>query len=273
MRKWVVATAVLASLPAWGDTRFRVTQMSGTDLPPGKGQCDIRLQVDNEVEVAVHRDMVAVHTLAGQDARDDGSECSLPLPGREVAGFSFQSIDGRGEVRLVEPPSPRNDFSAIVRIHDGPAGFGRYHFRVTWDAVSGGSGHDDPDRQDRPRGPDGFVWNNVFNFHGRGIGESVLNEQTHERLGAVTVDIDRGAKIVVTFAPERRPDSKRAPSVVFTGTVMGRDNGRLRADMVTEDHRLHGTMTLSVDDRENVISIAMNATDGQDHLHLTWNRQ
>jgi hypothetical protein len=43
--------------------------------------------------------------------------------------------------------------------------------------------------------------------------------------------------------------------------------------MVTGDNRLHGTMILSVDDRQNVNTIAMDATDGQDHLHLTWDRK
>jgi hypothetical protein len=124
MRYRVIAVAVLASLAAWGDSRFRVAQVARNDLPPGKGQCDIRLLIDDAVEVTVRRDMVAVRTLAGADASDDGSECSSPLPDRDLTGFHFQSVDGRGEVRLVEPPSPRNDVAAIVRIHDGPGGIG-----------------------------------------------------------------------------------------------------------------------------------------------------
>jgi hypothetical protein len=60
---------------------------------------------------------------------------------------------------------------------------------------------------------------------------------------------------------------------MFTGSVMTREGSRIRADMVTEDRRLHGTMNLSIDERQNVNSISMNATDGQDHLHLTWDRR
>jgi hypothetical protein len=241
-------------------------------VPPGRGQCDIRLQVDNEVEVTVRRDMVAIRTLAGQDARDDGSVCNLPLPDRDIRGFEFQTIEGRNEMRLVEPPSPRDNFAAIVRIRDSAGGFGRYHFRLTWDAAASGP----PPRQsdlDRPRGPEGFAWNNTVNFRGRGTGESRLNDYS-QRLGDVSVDIDRAGKIVVSFMPERGrgSDRERRP-VLFAGTVVGRDGPRLRADMVTEDRRLHGTMTLSVDDRQNVNSIAMEATDGRDRLHLTWDRR
>jgi hypothetical protein len=32
-------------------------------------------------------------------------------------------------------------------------------------------------------------------------------------------------------------------------------------------------MTLSVDEKNNVNSVTMNATDGQEHLRLTWDRQ
>jgi len=34
--------------------------------------------------------MVMIHTLAGRDPRDDGSECNAPLPDRNIEGFNFQ---------------------------------------------------------------------------------------------------------------------------------------------------------------------------------------
>jgi hypothetical protein len=266
--------AVLAAMPAWADTRFRVAQMARNDVPPGKGQCDIRLQVDNEVEVAVRRDMVNIRTLAGQDARNDGaSECNFPLPDREVRGFTFQVVDSRNLIELREPPSPRNDFAAIVHIRDSASGFGRYHFRLTWDAAAIGEPRRDTEiRRDDGgrRGPEGFAWNNVVSFRGRGQGESRLNEYS-QRLSDVSVDIDRGGKIVVSFAGGR--GGREARPTVFTGSVIGREGARLRADVVTEDRRLHGTMELSVDDRQSVNSITLEATDGRDRLHLTWDRR
>src|ERR1035441_10385131 len=240
MRNWVIAVAVLASIPAWADSRFRVAQMTRTDVPPGKGQCDIRLQVDNEVEVSVRRDMVVSRTLSGADARDDGSECNFPLPDRDVRGFSFQGVDGRVDVRLVAPPSPRNDFAAVIRIRDSAGGFGRYHFRLNWDAAAAPpTRREDMDRREAPpTGPDGFARNNVMNFRGHGTGESRFNDYS-QRLGDVSVDIDFGSKIAVSFAAERgRGNDRPARPVVFTGTVTGREAGPLRGDMVNEDSRL-----------------------------------
>src|SRR2546421_7520859 len=98
----VSALMVLAAaLPALADTRFQIRRMTRDDVPLGKGQCDIRLQVDNEVEVAVRRDLLTVRTISGRDARDDGSECNAPLPDRDLEAFNFEVKDSRNEIRLL----------------------------------------------------------------------------------------------------------------------------------------------------------------------------
>src|SRR3954447_26164688 len=148
-----------AALPALADTRFQIRRMTRDDVPLGKGQCDIRLQVDNEVEVHVRGDGVSIRTLAGQGARDDGSECNAPLPSRDIEAFNYEVRESRNDIRLLAEPSRRNDFTAIVRIRDSSAGFGRYHFRLTWAMTgsdyrsgSGRPGSGRPDDFDRPRG-------------------------------------------------------------------------------------------------------------------------
>ena len=154
-------------LPAMADTQFRIRRMTRDDVPAGKGQCDIRLQVDNEAEVSLRGDGVFIHTIAGRDPYDDGSECNAPLPAQPVAGFNFEVKDSRGEIRLVGEPSRRNNFAAVVLIRDSSGGQGRYHFRISWDMrVSDLRGDDRP----RP-GPPGFVWNNTFNYRGVGRGK------------------------------------------------------------------------------------------------------
>src|SRR5712692_9695765 len=108
---------ILIAAPLLADTQFTVRRMSRNDVPLGKGQCDIRLQVDNEVEVSVRGESVFIRTLSGRDARDDGSECNEPLP-RDPRNFNYEVRDSQG-------------------------GEGRYHFRLTWDiggSSAGGGG-------------------------------------------------------------------------------------------------------------------------------------
>jgi hypothetical protein len=274
--------AVCAALPALADTQFRVRKTTRDDIPLGKGQCDIRLQVDNEVEVAVRRDVVMIRTITGRDARDDGSECNAPLPDRDLQGFNYQVMDSRNEIRLLAEPSRRNDFAAIVRIRDSDGGEGRYHFRLTWQMTGAG---DFPRSDDRPmrRGDDrppssrndderrgggpGFVWNNVITFRGPGRGSASFSGFGSQRLSDVTIDIDRGGRLSAWFRTDRgRP-------LTFTGSVIAEEGGRLKADVMSEDRRLRGPMYISVDDRRNVNSVTLEATDGRDRISLIWDRR
>jgi hypothetical protein len=261
-RAGIALLALCAALPALADTQFRIRRMTRNEVPPGKGQCDIRLQVENEVEVSVRRDMVSIRTIAGRDARDDGSESSAPLPDRNLEGFNFQAIDSRDEIRLVAEPSRRNNFTAVVHIRNS-GGAGRYHFRLSW-VISGGGG---PTKERRGGGP-GFSWNNTIDYHGQGHGSSALNNLGEQQLFDVSVNVDRGGRILVSFRRERDQ-----PPLSFTGTVIASEGGRLKADVVTEDQRLHGPMYISVDDRQKVNSITLEATDGRDRLRVNWDRR
>ena len=260
-----------AALPVSADTRFQVRRMTRSDVPSGKGQCDIQLLVDNEVEVAVRGDMVDIRTISGHDARDRGSECNAPLPDRDVAGFRFENIESRGEVRLIGEPSRRNGFAAIVHIRDGQGGEGGYHFRISW-AMTGRDSDRPPSRHsddfDRPRAAEGFSWNNVLNFRGVGRGRATTNDSGEMRLGEVTVDIDRGGKVMARFRSEGP-----GRSLSFTGQVLASEGGRWKVDAMSEDRRLRGPMWISVDERNQVNTITLEATDGRDRMRLSWDRR
>jgi hypothetical protein len=262
-RAGMLLLALCAALPALADTHFRIHPMPRGDVPPGKGQCDIRLQVEGEVEVSVRRDLVTIRTIAGRDARNDGSECNAALPDRDLEGFGFQAIDSRNEMRLVVEPSRGNGFTAIVHIGGSGGGAGRYHFRLSW-AIGGSGG---PTKERRGGGP-GFSWNNTVDYQGQGHGSSALNNLGEQELYAVTVNVDRGGRILVSFRSERG-----RPQLSFTGTLIASEGGRLKADVVTEDRRLHGPMYITVDDRRNVNSITLEATDGRDRLRVNWDRK
>jgi hypothetical protein len=260
----IPALFLCAALPAMADAQFRIRKMTRDDVPMGKGQCDIRLQVDNEARVTVRGDSVFIRTLAGRDPWDDGSECNMPLPDRQAADFHFEVKDSRNEIRLLEEPSPRNGFSAVVYIRDSSGGVGRYHFRLSWEMRAVDMrGEDDGPR----RGPEGMAWNNVIHFRGEGRGSATMRDGFEQRLFNVNVDIDRGGRMLVVFRGERGRD------LSFSGNVVGREGGRWRADVASDDHRLRGPLFMSVNERGDVTSISLEAGDGRDRMRVTWDRR
>jgi len=136
----LMSAAAIGSGRAYADTDFVARRMARNDVPLGKGQCDIRLRVDGEVEVSVQQDRVHVRTINGRDAVDAGSECNEPIPVRLLDGFNFEKMDGRGDLQLLSPPDRQSGFRSVVRIRDSQGGDGRYHFRLSWQLDGGGPG-------------------------------------------------------------------------------------------------------------------------------------
>lgn len=260
-----VATVLLAAvaLPAFADTQFRARAMKPTSAPVAKGQCDIRLQVDGEVEVSVRGDRVSVHSITGRDARDDGSACSQPLPDRDLRGFAFEARGKNGEIRLVAPPSTANDFTATVHIRGAAPGEERYRFLLNWQ-LGAASLRDEPQA-----GPPGFVWNNATRYQARGQGEAAAGDVRRALLN-VDAAIDLGGKVWVSFHTARKD------VLSFSGVVNAREPGRLRADVVCDGPQWHvqGPMFLTVDEaKDRLTAITLDATDGHDRLHLEWKRR
>jgi hypothetical protein len=257
-----------AALPAADDPSFEVRRMTRNDVPPGKGQCDIRLQVGGEVEVTVRGDRVTLRTIAGRDPRDDGSECNAPLPNRAVQGFSFEVMEKRDEIRLLGEPSRSNRFAAIVIIRNASGRPGGHHFRLSWALAGGQAPSHSKDDFNRPDGGQGFSWNNTVSFRGNGRGTTSTNNLDEMRLGDVTIEIDRGGKLLARFRT-----AGRGEPLSFTGQVLLNEGGRWKADVMSGDRRLRGPMWISVDERRQVTSVTLEATDGRDRMRLAWDRR
>jgi hypothetical protein len=178
----------------------------------------------------------------------------------------------------VAEPSRHNGFTAIVRIRDNSSGEGRYHFRLSWAITASdygrtSGGNDRPaarrdDNFDRPSGVAGFSWNNTVSFRGKGSGAASMNNVGEIRLGEVSIEIDRGGKLVALF----RTDDRGRP-ISFTGQILANEGGRWKADVISDDRRLRGPMWISVDDRRQVNSVSLEATDGRDRMRLKWERR
>src|SRR3954452_7170597 len=114
----LTAAALLTSSAAFGqvEAQLRVRQLPGWDARTREGRCEIRVWVDNRAEVRMRGDAIFVRTLQGSKGRDEGSECSQPLPYNSVRGFQIRQTAGRNRVSLAQEPSRMNNFTALMDI-------------------------------------------------------------------------------------------------------------------------------------------------------------
>ncbi|HEU0004492.1 MAG TPA: hypothetical protein VFS12_00760, partial [Terriglobia bacterium] len=70
-----------------------------------------------------------VEGAATQGDRFNFSSSSLP---RNEVRVDVRKRDGRGKVRVVESPSRRNDYTAIIEIEDDTGGADNYEIEVEW---------------------------------------------------------------------------------------------------------------------------------------------
>ena len=116
------------------DIQLRTRRLPGWDSRTREGRCEIRVWVDNRAEVRMRGDSVFVRTIEGSKSRDEGSECSQPLPYNSVSGFQIRQIAGRTRVALAQEPSRMNNYTAMISINDQQGGGDNYTFEVSWRA-------------------------------------------------------------------------------------------------------------------------------------------
>jgi hypothetical protein len=264
---------LLLVAPVMADTQFRVRRMTRNDVPFGKGQCDIRLQVDDEVEVTLRGDSVFIRTISGRDAYDDGSECNEAVPERGWQGFGFEVKDSRGDIRLLEEPSPRNGHAAVVRIRDSAGGMGRYHFRITWAIGGGGPRGNEPPLPPpaviRPGGGGRTGWNDSLNFSGRGRGSYSRRGEGTRNIYEVSVTVDAREKVVAVF------NTDGGPRLYFSGFLTEMRGNVLTADLVSGDQTrgLRGSAVITLSRRREVDTVSMEGVADRDRFRLEWSRR
>ncbi len=90
-----------------------------------------RGRVDDVVEIEIRGDQIYERTISGQPVTDVGARFNSFMPRRRV-NVSVEKFRGRGYVEIVEQPSSRNEFIAIVRIRDTKGGADDYDIEVYW---------------------------------------------------------------------------------------------------------------------------------------------
>jgi hypothetical protein len=132
----LVAATVFTASAAFGqvDIQLRARRLPGWDARVREGRCAIRVWVDNRAEVRMRGESIFVRTLEGSKARDEGSECSQPLPFNSVRDFQIRQTAGRNRVSLAQEPGRMNNYTAMIVIEDEQGGGDNYAFEVTWRA-------------------------------------------------------------------------------------------------------------------------------------------
>jgi hypothetical protein len=138
-RLFLVAATVFTSSAAFGqfEVQLRARQLPGWDPRAREGRCEIRMWVDNRAEVRMRGDSIFVRTIEGAKGRDEGSECTQPLPYNSVRDFQVRQTAGRSRVTLAQEPNRMNNYTAMIAIEDTQGGGDNYAFEVTWRAESG----------------------------------------------------------------------------------------------------------------------------------------
>jgi len=149
-----------------------------------------------------------------------------------------------------------------VHIADSAGGEGRNH-----SGCRGRWAEEEAPRKSGAAAGRGSVGTTPSTTAARGAVPRHSNNQGEERLLDVSVNVDRGGKILVSFPRRAGP---AAAGVHGHGDRIGRR--RLKADVVSEDRRLHGRCTFRWTGRQNVNSVTLEATDGRDRLRVNWDR-
>jgi len=88
-------------------------------------------RVDDEVVVSCHQNTCETKATSGRPVLHESFRFSRPLPESEVE-VSLEKTDGRGEIRLLEPPEEKNGYTARVLIRDRENGASDYTFTLAW---------------------------------------------------------------------------------------------------------------------------------------------
>jgi hypothetical protein len=114
-------------------------------------------RVDREVLIVMRGRDVDTRQTYDERGRDRArAQGTLP---RAEGVVTVQVREGRGDVDVIQQPSARNDYTAVVRIRDPRGGDDRYRVAASWRPTSYGDGRwDDRDRNGNRGNGRGWGW-------------------------------------------------------------------------------------------------------------------
>jgi hypothetical protein len=106
--------------------------LSALALPQETEYFRWRGDVDGIDDILIKGSQVKIEHVAAKPIQSQDHRFSAPLPFAEVE-LTLEVIHGRGSVRLLEQPTKRNQYTAVVRVDDQDhSGDDRYEFELFW---------------------------------------------------------------------------------------------------------------------------------------------
>lgn len=122
-------------------------RFGGDDDEPdtGGGLMNWRGSVDDVVRISVTGRQSFVTTISGRAPTGVRFDFAEALPRRAV-NVTVDKREGRGDIRVIQQPTRRNNFTAVVEIVDRSGGRDNYEFDLNWDRFGGGDEDPGSDR-------------------------------------------------------------------------------------------------------------------------------
>ena len=88
--------------------------------------------VDKEIRIQLRGNRAWVQPIGAGDDRESRGRVLSGLP-QQTGNLVVQRLEGRGDVDVIEQPSPRNGYTATLRIRDPRGGAARYRIVAYWE--------------------------------------------------------------------------------------------------------------------------------------------
>lgn len=110
--------------PIWGDS-------SGDDVYGQQRVMRWSGSIDGDTRISLQRGQIGYRVVTGGQPQNVRSAFDQSLD-RRSGQLTVTVRQGRGLVQVVEQPSSWNNYTAVVRVLDGPGGYGHYDFDLLW---------------------------------------------------------------------------------------------------------------------------------------------
>jgi hypothetical protein len=96
-----------------------------------------RGRVDGETRIMMRGDNVWTQDVYGRQNRRSGTRVSRALPSR-AGEVRVRLLDGRGSADVIQQPSARNGYTAVIRVRDDGRRADRYRVAAYWQPIGRG---------------------------------------------------------------------------------------------------------------------------------------